>query len=509
MYKTIFKYLEDTARKYPKKMSFVDNKRGLTFKDFVKESKMIASKILDYNLFNKPIAIYLDKNVYCLTSMMGINYSGNFYAVMDNKMPIDRVDNIFNTLKPCLVISDTKNIENLKGLKYKVDILNVEEIDTKINQKELDKVYDKLIDTNPMYILFTSGSTGVPKGVIINHKACISYIHWFNKAFNIDSKTTFGSQTPFYFSMSVSDIFSTMTCGCTFYIIPKVNFSFPLRLIEYLNENKINTLYWVPSALCIVANFKTFDVLKPKYLKRVLFAGEVMPMKQLNMWRKALPKVLFANLFGPTETVDICSYYVVNRKFRDDDTLPIGNYCDNTDLMVVNEKNEEITNIDEEGELYVRGSFLASGYYNNPEKTSEMFVQNPLNTAYPELVYRTGDIVKYNNRGELLYVSRRDFQIKHMGYRIELGEIESAANAIKGVDSCVCIYDKDEDRLILFYVASNLSEMDILSSVKKKVPNYMWPQEVIKLDSMPYNANGKIDRKNIGVNYKEGKYKNE
>ena len=309
--------------------------------------------------------------------------------------------------------------------------------------------------------------------------------------------------------MSVSDIFSTMTCGCTFYIIPKVNFSFPLRLIEYLNENKINTLYWVPSALCIVANFKTFDVLKPKYLKRVLFAGEVMPMKQLNMWRKALPKVLFANLFGPTETVDICSYYVVNRKFRDDDTLPIGNYCDNTDLMVVNEKNEEITNIDEEGELYVRGSFLASGYYNNPEKTSEMFVQNPLNTAYPELVYRTGDIVKYNNRGELLYVSRRDFQIKHMGYRIELGEIESAANAIKGVDSCVCIYDKDEDRLILFYVASNLSEMDILSSVKKKVPNYMWPQEVIKLDSMPYNANGKIDRKNIGVNYKEGKYKNE
>lgn len=508
MYKAIFKYLEDTAKKYPKKLSFADNKRGLTFKDFVKESKMIATKLLDFDLFNKPIAIYLDKNVSCLTSMMGVNYSGNFYAVMDNKMPIDRVDNIFNTLKPCLVITDGKNKEKLKDLKYKVDILNIENLDIRINQKALDKVYDRIIDTNPMYILFTSGSTGVPKGVIINHRATISYINWFNNAFDIDSKTTFGSQTPFYFSMSVSDIFSTMTRGCTFYIIPKVNFSFPLKLMEYLNENKINTIYWVPSALCIVANFKTFEVLKPKYLKRVLFAGEVMPMKQLNMWRKALPNVMYANLFGPTETVDICSYYVVNRKFKDDDTLPIGNCCDNTDLMVIDENNKEVTKKDVEGELFVRGSFLASGYYNNPEKTSEMFVQNPLNTAYPELTYRTGDIVKYNDRGELLYVSRRDFQIKHMGYRIELGEIESAINSISEVDSCVCIYDRDEDRIILFYVGK-LTEDKVLSSIKKKVPNYMWPQEVVKIDSMPYNANGKIDRKNLSVMYKEGKFKNE
>jgi amino acid adenylation domain-containing protein len=502
MYKTIFKYLEDVAKKYPTKLSFVDNKRGLSYEEFVLESKQIATMILQYNLFNKPIAIFLDKNVSCLTSMMGINYSGNFYTVIDNKMPVDRIDSIFNTLKPGLVLTDAKNKDKLNDLKYEVDLLLIDELNDSVNEEALDKVYERIIDTNPMYILFTSGSTGVPKGVVIDHKSTISYINWFNNAFNIDSDTVFGSQTPFYFSMSVSDIFSTMTRGCTFYIIPKMNFSFPVRLIEYLNENKINTIYWVPSALSIVANFKTFDVVKPQYLKRVLFAGEVMPMKQLNIWRRAIPDALYANLFGPTETVDICSYYIVDREFMDDETLPIGKHCDNCDLMVVNDKGEEVSE-GEEGELYVRGSFLSSGYYNNEEKTKEMFVQNPLNKAFPEKVYKTGDIVKYNDRRELIYISRKDFQIKHMGYRIELGEIESACGAISDIDSCVCIYDKDNDKIILYYVA-DMDEMQVLSLVKKKVPNYMWPQEVIKLETMPYNANGKIDRKHLSNLYKEG-----
>ncbi len=508
MHKTIFKYLEETALKYPHKIAFSDNKREINYEEFVNESKLLGTNILKYNIFNKPVAIYLDKNISCLVSMIGINYSGNFYTVIDNKMPLDRIDSIFSTLKPSLIITDNKNILKLNDLKYKSNILIIDELKGSINQKLLDNVYDKIIDTNSMYILFTSGSTGVPKGVVINHRATISYINWFNKTFNINNKTIFGSQTPFYFSMSVSDIFSTITSGATFHIIPKVNFSFPVKLIEYLNEKKINTIYWVPSALCIVANFKTFDVIKPKYLNKILFAGEVMPMKQLNIWIKNLPDAEFANLFGPTETVDICSYYKVNRKFKDSDTLPIGNYCDNCDLMVINEKNELVTE-DEEGELYVRGSFLASGYYNNPAKTKEMFIQNPLNNSYPELVYKTGDIVKYNKKGELEYVTRKDFQIKHMGYRIELGEIESSINSIKDVDSCVSIYDTDNDRIILFYVSNNLDEMKILNLVKKKVPNYMWPQEVIKLSSMPYNSNGKIDRKKLTNEYKEGKYKNE
>ena len=280
--------------------------------------------------------------------------------------------------------------------------------------------------------------------------------------------------------MSITDVFSTVLSGATFYIIPKMYFSFPIKLLEFINEKKINTIYWVPSALCIVANFKALDEIELPNLKKVLFAGEVMPVKQLNMWIEKLPNTMFANLFGPTETTDICTYYIVNRKFNNDESLPIGQACHNCDVMIVKEDGTE-ANIDEDGELCVRGSFLASGYYNNPEKTASVFVQNPLNKCYLETVYKTGDIVKYNDRGELIYLSRKDFQIKHMGYRIELGEIENAANNIEGIIICACVYDIEKSQIVLFYQGDELEENDVLSAIKNKVPTYMCPNKKVKL----------------------------
>lgn len=218
-----------------------------------------------------------------------------------------------------------------------------------------------------------------------------------------------------------------------------------------------------------------------------------MPTKQLNMWIKKLPHAMFANLFGPTETTDICTYYVVDRKIENTESLPIGKHCDNCDVMVIKEDGTEARD-GEEGELCVRGSFLAAGYYKNPEKTNQVFVQNPLNKAYPEVVYRTGDIVKYNEKGELIYISRKDFQIKHMGYRIELGEIENRINNIDGIMNCACIYDTENSKIVLFY-QGNIDEVEILNKAKEKLTNYMVPNKVVKLDKLPYNANGKIDRK--------------
>ena len=266
-----------------------------------------------------------------------------------------------------------KNIDKVKERQYDLPILNIEELKYKTNEKLLNEVKNRVIDTDAAYVLFTSGSTGVPKGSVISHKSVIEYTSWFKNAFNINSKTIFGNQTPFYFSMSISDVFTNIMVGSTLYIIPKVCFSFPVKLIEYMNVNKINTIYWVPSALCIVANMKTFDYVKPKYLKKVLFAGEVMPMPQLNIWRRHLPKLMYANLFGPTETTDICTYYVVNRDFKDNETLPIGKPCENTDILIIKDDNT-LASIGEVGELYVRGSIVGSGYYNNPEKTNSIFL---------------------------------------------------------------------------------------------------------------------------------------
>lgn len=496
MVKNILDCLERTEKTYSNKLAFVDNKREVTYKELLENSKKIGT-YLSTNEKNQPIAIFIDKTVSCLETMFGVLYSGNFYTVIDTKSPMERINLILNTLEPIKIITDSKNLSKLKSFGIEDNICVYEDmLNEKIDEKMLSQVRRKMIDTDPMYILFTSGSTGVPKGTVIAHKSVISYSNWVKETFNITSDTIWGSQTPFYFSMSITDVFSTILSGATLYIIPKMYFSFPIKLLEFINEKKINTIYWVPSALCIVANFKALDEVELPTLKKVLFAGEVMPVKQLNMWIDKLPNTMFANLFGPTETTDICTYYIVDRKFNNNENLPIGHACNNCDVIVVKEDGTEAKD-GEEGELCARGSFLALGYYNNPEKTASVFVQNPLNRNYSEIVYKTGDIVKYNERGELIYLSRKDFQIKHMGYRIELGEIETAVNNIDGIIICACVYDTENSKIVLFYQGDEIEENELLEQVKNKVPAYMCPNQIIKLPRIPYNANGKIDRVNL------------
>lgn len=419
MEKNILQILEKTTKKCANKIAFADSKREVSYEEFTNHAKQIGSSLSKLEQTNQPIAIYIDKNVECLETMFGVLYSGNFYTILDTASPQERLQTILNTLNPIALVTDKKNLEKAQLLGVKNTLTYEELVEESILDTKLMQIRDKMIDTDPIYILFTSGSTGVPKGTVISHKAVISYSNWFTKAFEINENTIFGSQTPFYFSMSVSDIFATICKGATFYIIPKMYFSFPVKLLQFLNEKQINTIYWVPSALCIVANLKALDEVELPYLRKVLFAGEVMPTKQLNIWINHLPNVLFANLFGPTETTDICTYYVVDRKFEDDQSLPIGKHCDNCNVLIINENNEEAKK-GEKGELCVRGSFLAQGYYNNLEQTQKVFIQNPLNKKYPEVIYKTGDIVQENEAGELIYLSRKDFQIKHMGYRIEL-----------------------------------------------------------------------------------------
>ena len=253
----------------------------------------------------------------------------------------------------------------------------------------------------------------------------IDYVEWLKETFNFDSSTVFGNQAPFYFDNSVLDIFSTVYNGCTMVIIPENYFAFPTKLLEFLESRKVNTLFWVPSALINLANSNQLKNHKLDNLRQVLFCGEVMPNKQLNVWRNEYPDVQFANLYGPTEITDVCSYYIVDREFADNDPLPIGKACKNTEILVLNDNNE-LVKTGEVGELCVRGSCLSRGYLGDYEKTDKAFVQNPLNSKYYEKIYRTGDLVKYNENGEIIYICRKDFQIKHNGYRIELGEIESA-----------------------------------------------------------------------------------
>lgn len=500
--KNILEYFESTVKRFPDKVGFIDSDRSATFSDTMTRSKSIASTLLSYGT-RRSVAVFIDKSCNCIDGMLGALYAGDFYTVIDVKSPADRIASILNTLGDPIIITDEKSADAVQPFEDRCPVIRYEEaVMTTIDDDALCAIRRDMIDRDIAYILFTSGSTGAPKGTVIQHRALISYIDWVTDEFHFDEHMVFGSQTPLYFSMSVTDFYSTIKCGCTYNIIPKTLFSFPINMVKYLNENRINTIYWVPTALSILSNWKVFDVEKPQYLRTVLFAGEVMPVKQLNYWMKSLDNVLFANLFGPTEATDICTYYVVDRDFADTDSLPIGRHCDNCDVFIVKEDGT-LAEQGEEGELYIRSGFLAAGYYRNPEKTAAAFVQNPLNDAYPETVYKTGDLVRMNESGEILYLSRIDFQIKRSGYRIELGEIEAAANGYEKVKSCACIYDQPTENIVLFYEGKASESDAVYEQVKKNVPPYMLPDKVLRLKELPKNANGKIDRLRLAEIFKE------
>ena len=496
MKNSVLYWLDETAKRLPDKLALQDISGNITYQEYRSKSLAIAHKIVEINKgeMKKPVVVYLDKGKEVLVSFMGVAYSGCFYSPIDTEMPQSRVDKILEVLKPEIVITTNKLKTNFEKFNFYGSYIIYEETICSEEDETAVKPYtEKIIDTDLLYVLFTSGSTGVPKGVSICHRSVIDYTDWVTETFNITQKDTFGNQAPFYFDNSILDIYSCMKTGATLNIIPKKLFFQPVPLLEYIKYNKINTIFWVPSALIVVSKLKAFrNVDLSDTLKRVLFCGEVMPNKQLNIWRKFLPNVTYANLYGPTEITDACTYYIVDREFSDDEPLPIGIPMSNTDILVLNDEDKLVTD-DEVGELCVRGTSLAMGYYNNLEKTRSAFVQNPLNKAVPEIIYRTGDLVRYNEYGEIIYISRKDFQIKHLGHRIELGEIETAISSLEEVTLNCCLYDEKNQRIVLF-VDAQVDRDYIKERLKKLVPEYMIPGKVICLENMPINANGKIDR---------------
>ena len=377
-------------------------------------------------------------------------------------------------------------------------ILYLEDIDFQQNNKDSSMYLNRIIDTDLAYVFFTSGSTGVPKGVAITQRSIIDYIDWAAEEFSIDENVKIANQAPFYFDNSILDIYLCMSCGATLYIPPEMYYAFQAKLLAYLEEKKITFIFWVPSALVGSANSGLLERFDLSAIKKVLFCGEVMPNRHLNIWRRVLPEAEFANLYGPTEITDVCSFFRVNREFADDDPLPIGKACRNTEIMLLDDENCLVTEPDKKGELCVRGTSLSVGYYANEEKTNAAFVQNPLNPYYEEKIYRTGDLAHYNEFGEIMFDGRKDFQIKHMGYRIELGEIETAILSIEEIDNACCLYDEERKRIVsVFQSKQGIDGLAIRKRLMSILPKYMIPSEYFAVEKMPLNDNGKINRKQL------------
>lgn len=490
----ILEYLENIVDINPDKVCYANQSEEFTFKQVYDSARAIGTFLHKEGHYKKPVVVFMKKHPTMIITFLGVVYAGDYYVPIDEEMPAHRIEMIFNNLSPEAVICDESTIDIIKTFNYENSIYLYDEIvKTQTDSLVLNEISKRVIDTDPIYIVFTSGSTGVPKGVVACHRSVIDYIESFSDVLEINSDTVFGNQTPLYVDASLKEIYPTLKYGATAYIIPKELFMFPLKLVQFLNEKKINTICWVVPALTMISGLGVFEKEKPEYLHTIAFGSEVFPIKQFLLWRKALPNAKFINLYGPTEATGMSCYYVVDREFsEEDDAIPIGRPFKNTDIILLNDA-DELAKEGEPGEICIRGTSLTLGYYKDFTRTNEVFVQNPLNDLYPETIYRTGDIGKYNDRGELIFLSRKDHQIKHMGHRIELGEIEAAISRMDGIINTCCIFDDVKKRIILYYTGKS-SKADVINYAKGKLPRYMIPNLVEQLDVMPLTTNGKINR---------------
>lgn len=503
MQTNILEYLEATVPRLPDKEALISPDGSLTFRQLHDRSRAIGSFLHEKGLYGEPVVVFMRKHPNVIAAFYGVIYAGCYYVPLDEEMPRHRIELILGTLKPKMILCDETTEPLVGEFDYRGEICRYDSaITTPVDESALRLIRDRQIDTDPIYIVFTSGSTGVPKGVTACHRSVLDYVEGLCEVMRFQEDTVFGNQTPLYFDACLKELCPTMKYGASVVFIPRQLFLFPVKLVEFLNEYRINTVCWVVSALTMISSFRTFEKVKPEYIRLVAFASEVFPIKQFRLWREALPNARFINLYGPTETTGVCCYYEVDRDFQLDEAIPVGRPFRNREIILLDENNR-VPAPGEPGEICVRGTCLTLGYYRNPEVTNKAFVQNPLNDRYPELIYRTGDLGKFNDRGELVFLSRKDYQIKHMGHRIELGEIETIVNMHESVRICCCLFDSEKKKIVLFY-AGDAAPKDMAEYIKNKLPRYMVPNVIRQLERLPLTPNGKIDRRELQAIYSRG-----
>lgn len=489
----VIDYLESSADRYPDKTAVCEENKTVTYAELKTYSKSIATALKAENVFGKPVGVYMEKGISALCSFFGTVYAGGFYCMLNTELPEARLLQIQEVLQAEVVLTTDNLKEKASSLFGNATVITVEEaIKTAIDDDYIQNNKSRMIDTDPLYINFTSGSTGVPKGIIVSHRSVVDFIEHFTDIFHITSTDRIANQAPFDFDVSVKDIYSAVKVGATLVIVPREYFSAPTKLLDYLSENKITTMIWAVSALCLITTFHGLDYKTPNTVNKILFSGEVMPYKHLKQWQEHLPDAVFVNLYGPTEITCNCTYHILEKGRDYSSGIPIGKCFPNEDVFLLDNENKKITNTDTVGKIMVRGTALALGYYRLDEKNKEVFIQNPLNVAYPETAYVTGDLGKYDKNGDLVFCGRMDNQVKYMGHRIELEEVERSMMAINGVERCFCLFEKEK---LKGYYVGTIDKSDLHRVMKETLPVFMIPGFIRKLDEMPITKNGKIDRK--------------
>ncbi len=486
MITNILEYLETTADWMPENTAVSGEEDSLTFRQLRDLGRAIGSALLERGCTGRHVPIFMERSPAVFAAITGCLYAGAIYTVLDPELAPGRVEKILARLSPSLVLCDPAGKAYLEKLGRQEAILPFASASCHpICPSALGQVRERITDRDPVYTVFTSGSTGEPKAVVGCHRGVIDYIEGLCQVLSLDCDSVFGSQSPLYYDAWLKEWVPVLKYGGRMELLPKGLFRTPVRLMEYLNQRKVNTLCWVASAFSLLSALGTLEVIKPEQVRLIAFASEVFPRKELKKWRSALPSARFFNLYGPTEATGVCCAWEVT---GDRETLPIGRPFPNTRILLLEEDHQVPAG--DQGEICVLGSRLALGYLG----ADQGGFGTALVEGIPRRVYRTGDLGRWNEQGELEFLGRADRQIKHMGHRIELGEIEAAAMTLPQLRECACTYDNR--RIRLFY-AGDAEEEQVAGHLKAALPAHMCPRTITRLEKLPRLPNGKADRNSL------------
>ena len=486
--KNILTYLENTAALYPNKKAVALEEHSFTFAELKNSAARLGQSLRISGYSKEPVGVLAYRDADTIVFFMAALYSGCFYVPIDPDLPLEKMRSEIEDSGMRVMLGKSELREKVSHAGFTGEYLHMG--DMAGDEAPLPAVGGD----DPVYMVYTSGSTGKPKGVLKSHRSMISFLDTYCERFAFTAEEVIGNQTPFYFDASAKDIYLMLGTGATMEIIPTMRFALPTELMIFMNEKKITFASWVPSAISLVAQLSPFSMIKPEYLKKLFFVGEVMPMKHLNKWRAAMPDLRCVNLYGSSETAGIICCYEVTGEFADTDVLPIGKPLANTRIYLMDGENI-ITQPGEIGEIYVVSDALALEYYGDPEKTAASFMMKDFGEGSVRC-FKTGDLASYDADGNLMFASRNDFQIKHMGHRIELGEIEAVASSLPEIMRCCCVYDAKKKKILLYcelIKGTEATGQEIRSKLRSMLTSYMLPGKVI-VGPIPLNANGKINR---------------
>ncbi len=490
----VLEYLERACAQRPEAVAVSDEHGSLTYRELLEESRSRGCALAALGAAGKPCVVFMEKGALTLATFLGILYAGGFYVPVDPAAPDMRLHAMFDALGEPAVVVDALTTQRARETLPQASLIDAASLAATVDEALLARLRAGVLDLDPAYVLFTSGSTGVPKGVAVSHRAIIDFIDTFVETFGFTHDDIFANQAPFDFDVSVKDIYGALACGGQLAVVPRRLFSQPAALVEYVDGCKATVMTWAVAALCLVSSLHALDGRGLPNVRRVLFSGEVMPLKHLAIWMESLPQAQFTNLYGPTEITCNCTYHEVERGRTYDRGLPLGRPFANRQVLLLDADDRPVAQPDVQGEICVRGSSVALGYYANPEQTARAFVPNPLQPAFPQTVYRTGDLGVLDERGDLFFCGRKDNQIKHMGHRIELEEIEAAFERCEGVTRCRCSFDPEKSRIHAFYEGTAEAQ-GLLAHVHEELPVFMHPASLTQVQEMPLTKNGKVDRR--------------